>query len=99
MRVMIRYKLKPDQVELNLTLLSAAYKEMNATRPPGLKHVSYQLDDKVTFVDFVETEGHGAGPLAGLPAFAAFRATLDARCLEPPVLVELHDAGSYDGFN
>ncbi|MEU1185455.1 hypothetical protein ABZ464_49180 [Streptomyces sp. NPDC005820] len=98
MRVMIRYKLKPDQVERNLKLLSAAYEEMNALRPPGLKHVSYQLDDKVTFVDFVETEGRGAGPLATLPAFGLFRATLDARCVEPPRLIELHDAGSYDGF-
>ncbi|MFF9852774.1 hypothetical protein [Streptomyces litmocidini] len=97
MRVMIRYKLKPDQVERNLELLREAYEEMNALRPPGLRHASYQLDDKVTFVDFVVTEGRGAGPLGLLPAFGRFRSTLDARCVEPPVLIELHDAGSY-GF-
>lgn len=97
MRVMIRYKLKPDQVERNLKLLREAYEEMNAIRPPGLRHASYQLDDKVTFVDFVVTEGRGPGPLPTLPAFLRFRSTLDSRCVEPPVLMELDVAGSY-GF-
>jgi hypothetical protein len=96
MKVMIRYKLKPDQVERNLELLRAAYEEMNRLRPPGLRHASFQVEDRVNFVDLVEVDGPGPGPLAGLPAFGLFRATLEERCVEAPVLVELHHVGSYE---
>lgn len=34
----------------------------------GLRHVSYQFDDKVSFVGFVETEKRGPGPLPELRA-------------------------------
>ncbi len=96
MRVLIRYRLKPDRVAVNLDLLRDAYDEMNALRPPGLRHATYQLDDEVSFIDFVETQGRGPGPLPSLPAFGRFRAGLDDRCVEPPTMFELRHVASYD---
>ncbi len=37
MRVMIRYKLKRDQVERHLELLRAVYEELESTQPDGLR--------------------------------------------------------------
>ena len=54
MHVMIRYKLKPDEVDENLALLREVYAELKAVQPDGLREATYQLDDKVTFVTFVD---------------------------------------------
>src|SRR4051812_9878771 len=94
MRVMIRYKVKPDQVEHNLELLRACFEELEAIQPDGLRDAVFQLDDKVSFVHFMDVE-HGPGVLRGLPTFQRYRATLDDRCDEPPVMTVLHEVGSY----
>lgn len=96
MRAMIRYKLKPDRVNEALTLLRAAYEEMDLLRPGGLTHSTHRLDDGVSFVDFVVTVGRGPGPLPTLPAFGRFRRTLDSMCEEPVQFVELHEVGSFN---
>lgn len=98
MHAMIRYKLKPEEVESNLALLAELYAELNEQRPTGLRDATYQLEDQVSFVHFVSTEERGPGPLPGFEAFRAFRDSLEQRCVEPPVLVELFDVGSF-GFD
>ncbi|MER5317975.1 hypothetical protein [Streptosporangium roseum] len=95
MQVMIRYKVRRDQVERNLELLHAVYEELASVRPEGMRYASFQLEDEVSFVDFAVFDGPGPGPLPLLKAFQRFRTTLDARCDELPVLTELHQAGSY----
>lgn len=94
MRVMIRYKVKRDQVERNLELLRAVYEEMESTQPDGLRDATFQLEDTVSFVSFVEVED-GPGPLRQLKAFQRYRTTLDERCDEPPVMAELREVGSF----
>lgn len=91
--VMIRYKVKPDQVERNLELLRAVYEELESAQPEGLRWATFQLDDEMSFVDFAV--GGGQGVLSRLEAFRRFRSTLDERCDEPPVLTELHEVGSF----
>lgn len=93
MQVMIRYKLKPDQVEQCLELGHAVYDEFESARPDWLRQATFQLDDGVSFVTFAELDD--PSKLAGLPAFQRFRSTLDERCDEPPVLTALHEVGSY----
>jgi quinol monooxygenase YgiN len=95
-QVMIRCQVKPDQVERNVELLQAVYEEMRSVRPGGLRYVTFQLDDKVTFVSFAEMDD-GPGVLGQLEAFQRYRTTLDERCDEPPVMTMLHEVGSY-GF-
>jgi hypothetical protein len=93
-RVMIRYKVKPDQVERNLELLRAFFEELESTQPDGLRDAVFQLENKVSFVHFVETD-NGPGPLPQLKAFQRYRTTLGERCDEPPVMTVLHEVGSY----
>lgn len=93
-QVMISYKVKRDQVERNLELLRAVYEELESTQPDGLHWATFQLEDKVSFVDFVAGEAD-PGLLSQLEAFRRFRGALDERCDEPPVMIELHEVGSF----
>ncbi|RJL22045.1 hypothetical protein [Bailinhaonella thermotolerans] len=94
MHVMIRWKVKPDQVERELESLRAVYEDMRAIRPEGLRYATFQLDDGVTFVDVAEMTG-GPGVLRQVAAFQDYRATLDERCDEPPAVTVLRQVGAY----
>lgn len=90
--VMVRYKVKRDQVERNLELVRAVYDELESTQPDGLRYATFQLEDEVSFVELVVG---GVQQLAELKAFRTFRANIAERCVEPPVITELHEAGSF----
>jgi hypothetical protein len=92
-RAMIRYKVRRDQLERELELLRAVYEELDATRPNGLRYATFQLDDEVSFVEFAEADG--PGQFSKLDSFRAYRATLDERCDEAPVVTELNPVGSF----
>lgn len=93
-RMMIRYRVKPDQVQRNLNLLHAYFDELQTTEPRGLAYASFLLEDGVTFVHLVDTDT-GAAPFARLAAYQAFRVALDERCDESPAMTELHEVGSF----
>jgi hypothetical protein len=65
-------------------------------RPDGLREETFPLDDSVTFVTQVEL-ADGPEVLRQPEAFQRYRATLDERCDESPVMTTLHTVGSY-GF-
>ncbi len=91
--MMIRYKVKPDQVERHLELLRAVYQELESTQPDGFRWATFRLEDGVSFVDFVAGVDL-PGPLPRLEAFRRFRVNLEERCDER-VAAELHEVGSY----
>jgi hypothetical protein len=93
-QVMIRCKIKPDEVEHVLELLHAVYEEMASAQPDGLRYATFQLEDEVTFVSFVDLTD-GPGVLRELEAFQRYRTSLDERCDEPPVTTMLHEVGAY----
>lgn len=93
--VMVRYRVKPESVARNVELLRAVHEEVHAARPEGLRYASFQLDDKVTFVELVI--GGGQGRLAQLKTFRAYRSTIEERLEAAPVLEELSEVGSF-GF-
>jgi quinol monooxygenase YgiN len=99
MQVMIRYKVKPDQLERNADLLGEVYAELAAAQPAGLRYATFGLDDQGSFVAFVEFNGQpGTAPHHRLASFQRYRSTLDERCEQPPVTTVLHEVGSY-GFH
>lgn len=93
--VMVRYTVRPEAVGRNVELLAAVHQEVAAVRPAGLRYSSYQAEDPATFVEFVV--GGGQGLLAQVPAFRAYRSTIEERIDEAPLLEELTRIGSY-GF-
>lgn len=92
-QVMVRYKLKPGQVERHIELLLDFYRELDSVQPEVLRHATFQLEDEVSFVDIHISDNHER--FAGLATFQRLRSTLDERCEEPPVMERLHAVGSF----
>jgi hypothetical protein len=93
-RVMVRYKVKPEQVGRNEELVRAVYEELHHNAPGGFRYATFKLPDGVTFVHLADHDGTGS-PLTGLDAFKAFQADIRERSDEPPALSELSEVGSF----
>ena len=98
-QVMVRYKVKPESADENRRLVENVFEELNENRPEGLRYMTFQLDDGVSFVHVasIETED-GTNPLGATEAFKAFQSELKARCDELPAAIELNEVGSYRFF-
>ena len=93
-RVMVRYKVKSDQVEENERLVRAVYEELAGSQPDGLVYATFKLEDGVSFMHLAR---HGDdNPLPKVEAFKEFQKDLGSRTDEPPVVTELEEVGSYD---
>jgi hypothetical protein len=98
MRVMVRYTVKADRAAENERYVEQVFAELARSTPPGMQYATFKLDDGVSFVHVYSHESpDGSDALRALPAFQAFRAGLDERCVAPPVRTVLHEVGSY-GF-
>lgn len=97
-RVMVRYKVKPDQVTVNEELVRAVYAELAVAQPAGMRYATFRLEDGLSFVHVHSNETGGANPLSSLPAFQAFQANVRERCDEPPVVTRIEEIGSYRFF-
>jgi len=95
---MVRYKVKPDQVEANEALVRAVFAELKETQPDGFGYATFKLDDGVSFVHIVDEWNGGGDSLTGVEAFAKFREAIRERCDEPPVATEMHEVGSFRLF-
>jgi hypothetical protein len=93
-RVMVRYRVKPDQAEANEQLVKAVYEELSRLQPDGFHYGTFKLDDGVTFVHLATHETDD-NPLGQVAAFGRFQENLRGRCDEPPVLTELEEVGSF----
>ncbi len=60
-RVMVRYRVKPDQVEANETLVRAVFDELHRERPGGFGYATFKLDDGVSFVHIVDESDEDDG--------------------------------------
>jgi hypothetical protein len=98
-RVMVRYRVKPEEAAGNEELVRAVYDELDRTQPAGMRYATFKLDDGVTFVHVHSNESDdGRNPLAELASFKAFQAGIADRCDETPVVAELHEIGSFRFF-
>jgi hypothetical protein len=98
-RVIVRYTVKPDQVEANEELVRAVYEELGRTAPEGLRYATFKLEDGVSFVHVASVDTpDGRNPLSAVEAFARFQQGVADRCDEPPVATEMREVGSYRFF-
>ena len=95
-RTVVRYRVKPQFVDLNVELVQAVYEELREADPPGFRYATFQLDDEVSFVHVAIAESDPP-PLPGLEAFRRFQRGIAERCDEPPVVSEAREVGSF-GF-
>jgi hypothetical protein len=93
-RVIVRYRVKPDQVERNEQLVRAVYEELHRADPSGFRYATFKLEDDVSFVHIAESDG-SESPLPKLAAFQEFQREIVERCDEPPVVMEAAEVGSF----
>jgi hypothetical protein len=94
---MVRYKVKPDQVERNEELVRAVYDELRETELAGLRYATFKLEDGVSFAHLAIT-ADGSNPLAQVPAFRRFQERIAERCDEQPVVSTMSEIGSFRLF-
>jgi len=95
-RVWVRYKVKADRVQEITEFIQNVFTELKQNTPKGLRYVSFNLEDGVSFVHIasIETESKN-NPLAETAAFKNFQANIKDRCEEPLIAVDLNEIGSY----
>ena len=92
---MVRYKVRPDRADENVTLVEAVYEQLDRERPEGLHYATFRLPDGVSFMHIVVESDQPGSVLGQLAAFKAFSADIQSRCDEPPVATEITLVGSY----
>ena len=94
-RTLVRYKIKPEQVQENARLIKLVFQELKAKSPDGARYVVFQLDDG-TFVHFATVEStDGAHPITSLEAFRAFQSGIKERCMDLPQSGDATILGNY----
>jgi hypothetical protein len=94
-RTLVRYKIKPEQVQENARLIKQVFQELKAKSPDGARYLVLQVDDG-TFVHFATVEStNGAHPITSLEAFRAFQSGIKERCLELPQSGDATIVGNY----
>jgi hypothetical protein len=94
-RTLVRYKIKPEQVQENTRLIKLVFEELKTKTPDNARYVVLQLCDG-TFVHFATVEGMGGNhPITSLEAFRAFQSGIKERCIELPQSVDAAIVGNY----
>ena len=95
----VQYTVKADRADENREYVRGVFEELDANRPDGLRYVSFNLDDGLTFVHVavVETED-GENPLPKTQSFQNFIKDIQDRCEIPPAASAANIVGSYRLF-
>jgi hypothetical protein len=94
-RTLVRYKIKPEQVQENARLIKLVFQELQAKSPDSARYMVLQLNDG-TFVHFATVEStDGAHPITSLEAFRAFQSGIKERCMELPQSGDATIVGNY----
>lgn len=93
-KVIIRYKLRPEEVRENVRLLRVVFEELSAINPTNLTYEAYLLEDGVSFVHIVDS-ATDARAFGHLESYRAYRDTVAERCSEPPEMVSMESIGRF----
>jgi hypothetical protein len=95
----VRYKVKADCADENKDYIRKVFAQLDEDKPDGLRYVSFNLDDGLSFVHIAVVEtADGKNPLADKPAFQDFVSGIKGRCEESPVATKADIVGSYRLF-
>ena len=99
-QIIVRYKVKPDQGDINEQLVKRVFEELKEKSPTGIRYGTLRMEDGVTFIHIASVEtSDGSNPLPELDAFKEFQAGLKDRCEEPPAPMPGTIVGTYGIFD
>jgi hypothetical protein len=93
-RFMVRYTVKPDRAEENVSYIAAVFRQLEKERPDSVRYAVFRLDDGVSFIHLVAIDGEG-NALRELSAFQAFLDGIIDRCAVPPETIPLQVLETY----
>ena len=96
-RVLVTYKVKPDQVKENEELVKAVYRELRQINDPDIHYATFKLDDGQTFVHIASFASEEKKPILteSIP-FKAFQEGLKERCEVPPNPQRLNEVSTFN---
>lgn len=95
----VRYKVKATHADENRDHVRKVFAQLDDSKPAGLRYVSFNLDDGLSFVHIAVVEtADGKNPLPDMSAFRDFISGIKDRCDEPPVATKANIVGSYRLF-
>lgn len=94
-KVIVRYKLKYDNVSENEQLVKEVYKQLHLEEPQDFSYATYKLEYGLTFIHVALSELEGKSLLLNLTAFKNFQTGIKDRCDELPVVHHITEIGSY----
>ena len=96
-RVLVIYKVKPDQVEENEELVKAVYDELRQINDSDIHYATFKLDDGQTFVHIASFAAEEKKPiLTESGTFKAFQEGLKERCEVPPNPQRLNEVDTFN---
>jgi hypothetical protein len=96
--MMIRAKVKAENVPDIQAAAEKMFGSINAVRPEGVKYASSRLSDGVSFVALLALDDPADNPLQAIPEFRQFQEHLPEWLAEPPTVEPLTVIGSYELF-
>ena len=95
-QVVVRYKVKTDQAQENISYIQAVFAALDENKPAGLQYASFQLEDNLTFVHVARINtADGSNPLPQFDEFKAFSKDIADRCDEKPVAMAADTVGNF----
>jgi hypothetical protein len=92
----VRYQAKPERADENQELIEAVFAELEEREPEGFTYKVFRLEDGVSFMHIViEHDIQDPGSLQAVPAFQAFVANIEDRCVIPPEATSATIVGGY----
>jgi len=90
-RRLVRYRVKPGQIEENQRLIEEVFRELHAKSPADVRYLVLKLSDG-TFCHLVED---GSKAIPSLDAFVTFQRGSEHRRLDEPQQLEATIVGNY----
>ena len=98
-QVMVRYKVKPEQVAANEGLVRDVYDELDGEGPSTFHYATFKLADGVSFVHISANDGADRpSPLPELERSSVSRRTLTGVATNTPSSAPLSRSARTDGF-
>jgi hypothetical protein len=97
---MVRYTVKPEEVERNEALVKSVFDELRRTAAPGFHYATFVEEDGVSFVHLAYADGDGdMSPLQNLSAFQEYVKEIGERIVAPTTRSALREVDSYEFSN
>ncbi len=97
-KVLIQYKIKPEQAANVETLIKKVFDDLRTASPPKISYSAQKLEDGQTFIHTYIADENIKNPIVDLQSFKELQEFIKNNHIEKPVSLELSDIDSYSSL-